>query len=42
VDLLSSQSAEELISRTYEMAVAAEKTLQAIMEQQGEIDDPSS
>ena len=42
VDLLSSQSAEELISRTYEMAVAAEKTLQAIMEQQGEIDDSSS
>ena len=42
VDLLSSQSAEELISRTYEMAVAAEKTLQAIMEQQGGIDDSSS
>jgi Lon protease-like protein len=39
VDLLSAQSAEELISRTYEMAVAAEKTLQAIMEQQGEIDE---
>jgi hypothetical protein len=42
VDLLSSSSAEELISRTYEMAAAAEKTLQAIMEQQGEIDDLSS
>jgi Lon protease-like protein len=36
VDLLACQSAEELIAKTYEMAVAAEKTLQAIMDQQAD------
>jgi Lon protease-like protein len=36
VDLLACQSAEELIAKTYEMAVAAEKTLQAIMDQQSD------
>ena len=39
VELLESQSAEELIARTYEMAVAAEKTLRAIMDQQAESDE---
>jgi hypothetical protein len=39
IDLLESQSAEELIARTYEMAVAAEKTLRAIMDQQAESDE---
>ena len=39
VDLLDTQSAEELIARTYEMAVAAEKTLRAIMDQQAESDE---
>jgi hypothetical protein len=39
VDLLESQSAEELIARTYEMAAAAEKTLRAIMDQQAESDE---
>jgi Lon protease-like protein len=39
VDLLACQSAEELIAKTYEMAVAAEKTLQAIMEQQADESD---
>jgi uncharacterized protein len=40
VDLLEAQSAEELIARTYEMAVAAEKTLRAIMDQQAENEEP--
>ena len=39
VELLESQSAEELIARTYEMAVAAENTLRAIMDQQAENDE---
>ena len=39
VELLESQSAEELIARTYEMAVAAEKTLRAIMDQQADSDE---
>jgi Lon protease-like protein len=39
IDLLACQSAEELIAKTYEMAVAAEKTLQAIMEQQTDESD---
>jgi uncharacterized protein len=32
IDLLASQSAEELISRTYEMVVAADETLRAMIE----------
>jgi Lon protease-like protein len=31
VDLLESQSAEELIARTYDLALAAEETLKAMM-----------
>jgi uncharacterized protein len=40
VDLLASTSAEELIAQTYEMAVAAERTLRSIMDQQAEKEDP--
>jgi hypothetical protein len=31
VDLLESQSAEDLIARTYDLALAAEETLKAMM-----------
>lgn len=35
LDLLNSQSADELISRTFEIVASLEKTLQAMIEQQG-------
>jgi hypothetical protein len=35
IDLLSSQSADELISRTYEIVTTLDKTLQAMIDQQG-------
>lgn len=35
VDLLNSQSADELISRTYEIVTTLDKTLQAMIDQQG-------
>ena len=40
IDLLNSQSADELISRTYEIATSLDKTLQEMMSQQGAEDDP--
>ena len=40
VDLLSSESAEELISRTSEIVATADQTLRSIMEQQDEWDGP--
>lgn len=40
LDLLSSESAEELISRTSEIAATADQTLRSIMEQQDEWDGP--
>jgi Lon protease-like protein len=42
VELLNSQSAEELISRTYEIVTALDKTLQEMMSEQGSEDDPIS
>jgi hypothetical protein len=41
MDLLSSTSAEELISRTFEIVTTADQTLRDIMTQQGELEDPS-
>lgn len=38
LDLLSSESAEELIARTYEIVSTADQTLRSIMEQQGDWD----
>jgi uncharacterized protein len=38
MDLLGSQSAEELIGRTYDIALTASETLKAIMDQMGEGD----
>jgi hypothetical protein len=35
MDLLASQSAEELISRTYEVVTTADETLKAIMADSG-------
>ena len=35
IDLLNSQSADELISRTYEIVTTLDKTLQEMMSQQG-------
>lgn len=35
IDLLNSQSADELISRTYEIVTTLDKTLQAMIDQQG-------
>jgi len=40
LDLLSSESAEELISRTNEIVATADQTLRSIMEQQDEWDGP--
>jgi Lon protease-like protein len=42
MDLLNSQSADELISRTYEIVTSLDKTLQEMMSQQGDEDDPIS
>ncbi len=39
MDLLNSQSADELISRTYEIVTTLDKTLQEMMSQQGRQDD---
>jgi Lon protease-like protein len=41
MDLLSSESAEELIARTNEIVTTADKTLRSIMEQQGDWDAPN-
>ena len=41
MDLLSSASAEELISRTFEIVTTADQTLRDIMAQQGEWEDPT-
>lgn len=41
LDLLSSGSAEELITRTNEIVTTADQTLRSIMEQQGEWEEPS-
>ena len=40
LDLLSSESAEELIARTNEIVTTADQTLRSIMEQQGDWDEP--
>ena len=42
VDLLSSQSADELLKRTYEIVTTADETLKAMMDQLGESDEPAS
>ena len=39
MDLLNSQSADELISRTYEIVTSLDRTLQEMMSQQGAEDD---
>ena len=41
LDLLSSESAEELIARTNEIVTTADQTLRSIMEQQGDWDAPN-
>jgi uncharacterized protein len=41
VDLLSSQSADELLKRTYEIVTTADETLKAMMDQMGSGDEPS-
>jgi Lon protease-like protein len=41
IDLLSSQSADELIKRTYEIVTTADETLKAMMGQLGESDEPA-
>jgi Lon protease-like protein len=41
MDLLSSASAEELISRTFEIVTTADQTLRDIMDQQGEWESPT-
>ncbi len=41
VDLLSSESAQELIARTNEIVTTADQTLRSIMERQGEWEEPS-
>ena len=41
VDLLSSQSADELLKRTYEIVTTADETLKAMMGQLGESDEPA-
>ena len=41
MDLLASQSAEELISRTYEIVSTANETLTALMGESGEEENPS-
>lgn len=40
LDLLSSESAQELISRTNEIVTTADQTLRSIMDQQGDWDEP--
>ena len=42
IDLLSSQSADELIKRTYEMVKTADETLKSMMDQMGGSEDPAS
>jgi Lon protease-like protein len=42
MDLLGSQSAEELIKRTYEIVTSADETLKAMMDQMGQGDEPAS
>lgn len=42
MDLLGSQSAEELIKRTYEIVTSADETLKAMMDQMGQGDQPAS
>jgi len=42
LDLLGSETAEELISRTNEIVTTADQTLRSIMEQQGEWEIPNS
>ena len=41
MDLLSSQSTQELISRTSEIVTTADQTLRSIMDQQGEWENPT-
>jgi Lon protease-like protein len=41
MDLLGSQSAEELIKRTYEIVTAADETLKAMMDQMSQGDEPA-
>jgi len=41
IDLLSSQSADELIKRTYEIVTTADESLKAMMGQLGESDEPA-
>jgi hypothetical protein len=41
MDLLSSASSEELISRTFEIVATADQTLRDIMDQQGEWEAPT-
>ena len=41
MDLLASQSAEELISRTYEIVTTADETLKAMMEKMGDGGEPA-
>lgn len=41
LDLLASQSAEELVSRTYEIVSTANETLTALMSEAGEEENPS-
>lgn len=41
MDLLSSASAEELISRTFEIVTTADQTLRDIMAQQAELENPT-
>ncbi len=40
MDLLASQSAEELIGRTYEIVTSADETLKAMMDQMGSGEEP--
>jgi uncharacterized protein len=42
MDLLGSQSAEELIKRTYEIVTTADETLKAMMDQMGQAGDSGS
>jgi hypothetical protein len=41
LDLLASQSAEELISRTYEIVTTADETLKAMMEKMDDGGEPA-
>lgn len=42
IDLLNSQSADELISRTYDVVKSVDETLKEMMRQQGEKDNPNT